>query len=656
MRERIIFLFAGLIVLIIGCAPPKVEKDHYLDKWKTYAKGHLGSSPKATISAVDIEKGLHDEKKKIKKIEKKDILPKIPVTLKMRDASIKAIIHALAKTANVNIITTQNIKGRIDVDIVKQPWDQVFLSLLKSHGLTYSVDGKIIRVVSKEDLAAELAVESIEAKKQEQAKAMLEAAPLLTRVIKINFADAEKLQKLLMGLLTKDKKGKTRGNILVDSHTNSLVISAIEPDLKKIMKLIKVLDKPTNQIHLKAYIVEANKNVARELGIQWGGRWATSINGKNQLNLSGPVSSFSETGGTSTYTNTFGTGRNGTSFAVQFPIGSIASPSSTAKGGGLNILIGNPAHNILEMQLSALEEKGQVHILSSPSLTTLDNQMAFTESGQKVPYVTIDEDGNREVEFEDAVLRLEVTPHVIADKYLKMDIKVKKDEVDFSRTVDGNPTINKKETQTSLVVSDGETIVISGLSKQTLRDTVSGIPVLKDLPLFGYLFKGDSKSREFEDILIFITPTILKNKDRLEQELLDSGISLQDVQKIFNKTGDKKAANWLKKSTGFIKKKNWDEVLRCAQIAVDLDPGQKKAYYNISLAYYNKNKLKDALFYINRALLLDSNFGYALNLKGQVLEKLGYLNKALKFYEKGCAIDFKEACENHKRLFYLLKK
>ncbi|GAB6162141.1 type IV pilus secretin PilQ [Desulfothermus naphthae] len=656
MRERIIFLFAGLIVLIIGCATPKVEKDHYLDKWKTYAKGHLGSSPKATISAVDIEKGLHDEKKKIKKIEKKDILPKIPVTLKMRDASIKAIIHALAKTANVNIITTQNIKGRIDVDIVKQPWDQVFLSLLKSHGLTYSVDGKIIRVVSKEDLAAELAVESIEAKKQEQAKAMLEAAPLLTRVIKINFADAEKLQKLLMGLLTKDKKGKTRGNILVDSHTNSLVISAIEPDLKKIMKLIKVLDKPTNQIHLKAYIVEANKNVARELGIQWGGRWATSINGINQLKLSGPVSSSSETGGTSTSTDTFGTGKSDTGFGVQFPISSIASPSSTAKGGGLNILIGNPAHNILEMQLSALEEKGQVHILSSPSLTTLDNQMAFTESGQKVPYVTIDEDGNREVEFEDAVLRLEVTPHVIADKYLKMDIKVKKDEVDFSRTVDGNPTINKKETQTSLVVSDGETIVISGLSKQTLRDTVSGIPVLKDLPLFGYLFKGDSKSREFEDILIFITPTILKNKDRLEQELLDSGISLQDVQKIFNKTGDKKAANWLKKSTGFIKKKNWDEVLRCAQIAVDLDPGQKKAYYNISLAYYNKNKLKDALFYINRALLLDSNFGYALNLKGQVLEKLGYLNKALKFYEKGCAIDFKEACENHKRLFYLLKK
>ncbi|WP_459876906.1 type IV pilus secretin PilQ [Desulfothermus naphthae] len=649
-------MFAGLIVLIIGCATPKVEKDHYLDKWKTYAKGHLGSSPKATISAVDIEKGLHDEKKKIKKIEKKDILPKIPVTLKMRDASIKAIIHALAKTANVNIITTQNIKGRIDVDIVKQPWDQVFLSLLKSHGLTYSVDGKIIRVVSKEDLAAELAVESIEAKKQEQAKAMLEAAPLLTRVIKINFADAEKLQKLLMGLLTKDKKGKTRGNILVDSHTNSLVISAIEPDLKKIMKLIKVLDKPTNQIHLKAYIVEANKNVARELGIQWGGRWATSINGINQLKLSGPVSSSSETGGTSTSTDTFGTGKSDTGFGVQFPISSIASPSSTAKGGGLNILIGNPAHNILEMQLSALEEKGQVHILSSPSLTTLDNQMAFTESGQKVPYVTIDEDGNREVEFEDAVLRLEVTPHVIADKYLKMDIKVKKDEVDFSRTVDGNPTINKKETQTSLVVSDGETIVISGLSKQTLRDTVSGIPVLKDLPLFGYLFKGDSKSREFEDILIFITPTILKNKDRLEQELLDSGISLQDVQKIFNKTGDKKAANWLKKSTGFIKKKNWDEVLRCAQIAVDLDPGQKKAYYNISLAYYNKNKLKDALFYINRALLLDSNFGYALNLKGQVLEKLGYLNKALKFYEKGCAIDFKEACENHKRLFYLLKK
>ncbi len=429
MRGKINFLFVCMVITVIsvGCSPPKVRKDNYFEKWRTYAKSHLGSSPKTTISSVDIEKGLYKEKKKKKNKGEKSILSKVPVTLKMRDASLKAIIHALAKAANVNIITTQNISGRVDVDIINQPWDQVFLSLLKSHGLTYSVDGKIIRVISKEDLGAELAIETLETKKKEQERAKKEVSPLETKVVKINFADADKLQKVLVNLLTKDEKGKLRGNIVVDTHTNSLVISAIETDMKKIIDLVKVLDKPTDQIHLKAYIVEANRNVARELGIQWGGKWMNSINGgKNQIGLSGPISSYSETGGTTTSMDTFGTGKSGTGFGVQFPIGSISSPSATSKGAGLNILIGDPAKNILEMQLSALEEEGQVHILSSPSLTTLDNQMAFTESGQKVPYVTIDQDGNREVEFEDAVLRLEVTPHVIADKYLKMDIKVKK--------------------------------------------------------------------------------------------------------------------------------------------------------------------------------------------------------------------------------------
>jgi type IV pilus assembly protein PilQ len=165
--------------------------------------------------------------------------------------------------------------------------------------------------------------------------------------------------------------------------------------------------------------------------------------------------------------------------------------------------------NILDIQLSALQKDGKLNILSSPSITTMDNQKAFTENGEKVPFVTTDKDGNREVKFEDAVLRLEITPHVIDESYLSMKILVKKDEVDTSRTVDGNPFIIKKQTETQLIVQDGETIVISGLTKQRGMDSESGVPWLKDVPVLGWIFKGQGKSESMEDVLIFITPKIL---------------------------------------------------------------------------------------------------------------------------------------------------
>jgi type IV pilus assembly protein PilQ len=143
----------------------------------------------------------------------------------------------------------------------------------------------------------------------------------------------------------------------------------------------------------------------------------------------------------------------------------------------------------------------------------MDNQMAFTENGMKVPYVTTETSGGsttRTVKFEDVVLRLEITPHVIDGKNMKMKIVVKKDEVDTTRNVEGNPFIIKKKTETSLIVQDGETIVISGLTKQTNTIGDTGVPFFKDVPILGWLFKSESKNTGMEEVLIFITPTIMK--------------------------------------------------------------------------------------------------------------------------------------------------
>jgi len=179
----------------------------------------------------------------------------------------------------------------------------------------------------------------------------------------------------------------------------------------------------------------------------------------------------------------------------------------------LGVLFGKVGENLLEVQLQALQKDNKLNILSSPSITTLDNQKAYTENGEKVPYVTTETSGGtttQTTKFEEVVLRLEITPHVIDGKNLKMEILVKKDEVDMTRRSSmGDPYIIKKETRTELIVQDGETIVISGLTKQTQSGGENGVPWLKDIPILGRAFKSESKGDKKEEVLIFITPHIL---------------------------------------------------------------------------------------------------------------------------------------------------
>jgi len=173
---------------------------------------------------------------------------------------------------------------------------------------------------------------------------------------------------------------------------------------------------------------------------------------------------------------------------VNLPASAINDIAPTSLG----LIFGTIGGNLLEVQLSALQNDGKLNILSSPSITTMDNQMAFTENGEKVPYVTEETSSTgavtRSVKFEDVVLRLEITPHVIDGRNMKMKIVVKKDEVDTSRDVSGNPFILKKKTETNLIVRDGETIVISGLTKQSNTVGDTGVPFFKDVPILGWLF------------------------------------------------------------------------------------------------------------------------------------------------------------------------
>jgi type IV pilus assembly protein PilQ len=484
-----------MLIFFFGCADglKSDKKDPFFDKWTTLADNSKGTSPSAkpkNISSAILNKKQIQSSPAVDAEGKK--LPTGPINLTMRQAELRSVLRAMAKSVGLNILVKNELKGEISVDFHGTPWDKAFIGLLRTYGLSYVWEDSILRVMTTDDVEQEL-------KRKVQMRDIQWVDPLLEPVvISIDYADPRKLAETLQDFLTKDKDGKARGSVKVDEHSNSLVISAMRDDLVRILPIIEKLDQPTRQILIKANIVETTKGIARDLGIMWGGYNKGNLGGKEDLIIQGGRVSPSS-------------GTQGGGLGVNFPADNISS----ALGGSLAVLFGKIDGNLLEVQLQALQNDNKLNILSSPSITTLDNQKAYTENGERVPFVTLTSSGGstptQTTTFIDAVLRLEITPHVIDGKNLKMTILVKKDEVDTTRKDSlGDPYIIKKQTETVLIVQDGETIVISGLTKQTKGASGNGVPWLKDIPVIGWAFKSDSKSDKMEEVLIFITPHVLQ--------------------------------------------------------------------------------------------------------------------------------------------------
>ena len=511
-KSLCLICFLAGILAIAGCGGDKgLKKDAFFDKWQTMEQTSKGHSPLAKPRTLDVKDIIRSgpEKAQEQPPAVKKRLPADVINLKMRQADVKSVLRSLALAVGLNIVIKNEIKGEISVDFKAVPWDQAFTSILGTQGLAYAWEGDVLRVMSLEDLERD-----VKRKAQEMSARWME--PQLTVVTPIEYGKAKEIRDNLQDFLAKDKDGKPIGSIKVDDHSNSLIISAIRDDLERMMAVIEKIDKPTHQVLIKANIVEATKDTARNLGFQWGGLYRSIYEGKDIYITPGG----STTTGTAPadpsggkYTPTTGTpGLSGQGYGINFPAAATAM-AAAGGAGSLGLLFGTIGGNILEVQLQALQKDGKVNILSSPSITTLDHQAAFTEYGEKVPFVSTSTSGGvttQDVKFESAVLRLEITPHVIGENNLKMSIHIKKDEVDpTGRNVLGNPYIFKKETKTNLIVKDGETIVISGLTKHRSTSADGGIPFLKNIPGLGWLFKSMGRAESMEEVLIFITPTIL---------------------------------------------------------------------------------------------------------------------------------------------------
>jgi type IV pilus assembly protein PilQ len=522
-------LALALCVLLCSCAQTKPaipSAQESVDTWKAMEKQSQGHSPRGQFQLVE-PPSVIDRPVQLD-MDRRDAQKKLPDTrmsLRMHNADIVAVIQALSRAVDKSIVVSPGVTGVINVNFVQRPWEEVFRAILSSNKLTYSFDGETIRVMAQADLQGNLDVEATKRKAQSERRDALAEEPQVTSVAKVRFADAKLLQKTVENTLSKTRDGKAIGSVQVDELTNSLIIQGVEQDLAKIGKLLAKLDAPRAQIKLKAHIVETTKEVARDLGMLWGGGYNAKLGSGYQLGAGGAYS-ITTLGDTTTGTATLGTGTQ-SALGIRLPASGVTSSNT---GAALDLVFGKIGGSYLEAQLQALATDNKLNIISSPSIATMDNQKAYTESGERVPYQTVSGTGTSatySVAFQDAVLRLEITPHIIDDQFIKLQVLIQKDEVDSTRAVAGNPYIVKKKTETTLIARNGETVVISGLSKlrNSLRE--AGVPGAKDVPGLGWLAKSESKADLKDEFMIFITPTVLadwqhgerqKSYDELDQE------------------------------------------------------------------------------------------------------------------------------------------
>jgi type IV pilus assembly protein PilQ len=392
------------------------------------------------------------------------------ITLDFKDADIDNILRLFAEVSDLNIITTEDVKGTVTVRLVDVPWDQAFDIILQSKNLGVERIGNVMRIAPLARISAERKLRA------EAAKSTEDLEPLLTELIQVSYSTATELAPKIKGLLS------SRGTVTVDERTNTLIVNDIQANIISAKDLVRILDAQTPQVLIQAKVIEANLDFGRELGIQWGGSFES---------------------GTST---TAGDSPAGGDWAVNLP----AAVGSGA-GGAIEFAIANLTNTrYLQARISALETKGQGKIISSPRVTTLDHTEASIEQGLRIPYLKLTDQGTATTDFIEANLKLTVTPHVTADGHIKMELTISKDTPDQSITVQGVPSIDKKEVKTEVLVKDGEVVVIGGIYTYNKTGSIDAVPLFYKIPLLGWLFQKRTKDDTKRELLIFIAPRIVQ--------------------------------------------------------------------------------------------------------------------------------------------------
>jgi type IV pilus assembly protein PilQ len=422
-----------------------------------------------------------------------------PVSLDFQGADLRAVLRTFAEISSLNIVIDPSIQGTVDVALRDVPWDQALDIILRANRLGYAVDGTVVRIVPLAVLAQE------EAERQKLAEAQALAGELQTRTYTLSYARADQVQPLMTATVLSQ-----RGSITTDVRTNTLIITDLPERLTRAGDLIATLDRPEPQVEIEARIVQTSRDFARRLGVQWGfaGRAAPELGNTLPLAFPNQATVGGRTGGGVTgaapgeQRAQGPTPADATSTAVNLGV------TGATTGVGLALGAINGALN-LDVILSALESSGQGRILSTPRVTTQNNVAAEITQGIQIPIQTI-ANNTVTVTFRNAALTLNVTPQITAANTVIMQIAVANESPDFSRQVNGIPPIDSQTANTRVLVTNGETTVIGGIYVSREQTQQGRTPGLYRIPLLGWLFQRNEVTDESRELLIFITPRIIR--------------------------------------------------------------------------------------------------------------------------------------------------
>ncbi len=448
------------------------------------------------IFAVEVRSLSKQEKEKL--LKDRMVFTGERLSLNFQDIEIRAVLQLLADFTGLNLVTSDTVNGRITLRLKNVPWDQALDIILKSKGLTKRQIDNVIMVAPTEEVAAR---EQLELEAQQKIE---ELAPLQSDFIQVSYAKAEDLASLLKS--EENRLLSERGNVTVDVRTNTLLIQDTGAKLEDIRRLLQKLDIPVRQVLIESRIVIANNDFAKDLGVRFGTNFDGSV-GDNFTLTAGAMSGY--------LNNTFGIAPgiesndpdidgsdNQEALMVNLPV--------NAPSGGLNFLVGKVGSYLLQLELTAMQTEGRGELISSPRVITSDQTQATIKQGIEIPYQESTSSGATRIAFKEALLKLDVVPHITPDDRIRMDLVINKDNPDYSRSILGVPPIDTRKIETTVLVDNGETVVLGGVFERTKTTSQEKVPFFGDLPYAGALFRRNENVDNNNELLIFVTPKILK--------------------------------------------------------------------------------------------------------------------------------------------------
>ncbi|TPQ24501.1 type IV pilus secretin family protein [Methylomonas koyamae] len=466
-----------------------------------------------------------------KEAQQKEKFPYVgnKLSLNFQDIEVRSVLQILADFTELNIIAADSVAGNVTLRLNDVPWDQALELILKAKGLAKRQNGNVVMVAPVAEIM------KIEQEELDSKKIFEELEPLKTENVQINYAKASEICGVLMGIGNNSQGGQSgaggasggggcgggggsvaspaglggagqagglggatsmrllspRGTAIVDARTNTLIVKDTAKAMEDVRKMIKLLDVPVRQVLIESRIVIADTSFAQNLGTKFGVAHKADVNGGTQYGMTGSGVDTSENS------------------QILADLGSALAASS---GGALALTLARGADYLLNLEINALQDDGKGELVSNPRVMTSDRVQASIKQGVQIPYQTQSQATGPVTQLVDAVLELNVTPQITPSGSVIMQLDIKKDSPGTPLATGGNATvpIDTRQLKTKVQVEDGETVVLGGIYESTVQDSYNTVPWVSDLPVIGWMFKKSIKTDNKKELLVFITPKIVK--------------------------------------------------------------------------------------------------------------------------------------------------